>query len=152
MLRRMRPASLLLAFSLLASVVSAQSAPPAAKPAASVSPETPAAAASDAKTEDIKLPGIVLSRPDGRFLSVEVEGVQMKVTFYDKEKKKEPADAIRISARWNDTRPRFMVLTPAGAETLVSPAVLNRPFNYIVYIALVGADEKVIETHSLRLQ
>ena len=154
MLRLMRPASFLAAFCLLGSVVFAQGTP-SATPAAPVSPAAPApaaAASGEKKEEEIKIPGTVLPRPDGRFLSVETEGVQLKVTFYNQEKKKEPADAIRITARWNDTRPRFTVLVPTGAETLASPNVLKRPFNYIVYLVLVGADEKVIETHSLRLQ
>jgi hypothetical protein len=155
MLRRMRPASFLAAFCLSGSVVFAQGTPPA-KPAAPVPPAAPApaaaAAAGEKQEDEIKIPGVVLTRPDGRFLGVETDGVQLKVTFYDQEKKKETADAVRISARWNDTRPRFTVLVPAGAETLASPNVLKRPFNYIVYLALVGADEKVMETHSLRLQ
>lgn len=156
MLRFMRPASFFAAFCLLGSVVFAQGTPPA-KPAAPVPPAATkpapaAAAAGEKKEEEIKIPGVVLTRPDGRFLSVEAEGVQLKVTFYNQEKKKETADAVRITARWNDTRPRFTVLVPAGAETLASPGMLKRPFNYIVYLALVGADEKVIETHSLRLQ
>jgi hypothetical protein len=153
MLRPMRPASLFAAFCLLGSVVVAQGTPPA-KPAAPVAPAQPAPASPSAgeKTEEVKLPGVVLNRPDGRFLGVEAEGVRLKVTFYNQEKKKEPADAIRISARWTDTQPRFTVLVPAGEETLASPGVLKRPFNYIVYLALVGTDEKVIESHSLRLQ
>lgn len=112
-------------------------------------PATPAAA--EAK-EEKTIPGVVLTRPDGRFLGVETEGVVMKVTFYNQKKEPEAADAIRITARWSDTQPRRTVLLPSTAETLVSPGVMRRPFNYIVYIALVGADEQVVETHSLRLQ
>lgn len=76
----------------------------------------------------------------------------MKVTFYDKEKEKETADAVRISARWTDSRPRFTVLLPTSPETLASPGVLSRPFNYLVYLALVGPDDAVLESHSLRLK
>lgn len=146
MLPPMRPASLLAAFVALGSAAFAQTPPPAAP---AVSPGSAAAGQADGKVE---IPGVVLTRPDGRFLGVETEGVRMKITFYDREKKKEKADAIRISARWTDTQPRFTVLVPAEAETLASPGVLKRPFNYLVYLALVGADEKVIETHSLRLR
>lgn len=117
------------------------------------SPAKPAApAAKPIPKEEIVLPGVTITRPDGRFLSVETEGVQLKITFYNQEKKAEPADVIRISARWTDTQPRFTVLLPSAPETLVSPGVLKRPFNYIVYLALVGADEKVKESYSLRLQ
>jgi len=157
MLPPMRPASLFAAFVALGTAAFAQGVPPSAKPAAptpqpGVTSATPAADAAAKAGEEVKIPGVVLTRPDGRFLGVETEGVRMKITFYDQEKKKEKADAIRISARWTDTQPRFTVLVPMEAETLASPGVLKRPFNYLVYLALVGADEKVMETHSLRLQ
>jgi hypothetical protein len=123
--------------------VTAQYAP-SAKPAK----PTQAAETKEEKT----IPGVVLTRPDGRFLGVETEGVVMKVTFYTQDKEPEAADAIRITARWTDTQPRRTVLLPSSAETLASPGVMRRPFNYIVYLALVGADEQVMESHSLRLQ
>lgn len=151
----MRPLSLLAAVLLVFGCsVFAQSVPgaKAATPAAPATPVAPARPSDPAPKKEIVLPGVVLTRPDGRFLSVETEGVVLKVTFYDAEKKKEAADVIRISARWTDTQPRFTVLLPAAPETLASPGVLKRPFNYLVYLALVGADEKVVETHSLRLQ
>jgi hypothetical protein len=122
----------------------AQPAKPAKPPA-----ESPAA---ESKKEEKTIPGVVLTRPDGRFLGVEAEGVVMKVTFYNQEKEKETADAVRITARWSDTQPRRTVLLTTSAETLASPGVMRRPFNYIIYIALVGADDQVIESHSLRLQ
>jgi hypothetical protein len=139
----MRPLPLFVAAALLAlnPVLFAQSAPDAGSDATATT-----------EGEEPKIAGVTLKRPDGRFLGVETEGVTMKITFYDADKKPEPADAIRISARWTDTQPRFTVLLPATAETLVSPGVLKRPFNYIVYLALVGKDEKVMETHSLRLR
>ncbi len=112
----------------------------------------PAAPAAAEAGEERSIPGVVLNRPDGRFLGVETEGMSMRVTFYNRDKEREPAEAVRISARWTDTRPRFTVLLPTTPETLVSPSVLSRPFNYIVFLALVGADDQVIETHSLRLQ
>ena len=123
----------------------------AAMPAVSVAQPAPAGAAAEG-AEEKTIPGVVLTRPDGRFLGVETEGVTMKITFYDKEKEKEPADAVRISARWTDSRPRFTVLLPASPETLVSPGVLSRPFNYLVYLTLVGPDDVVMESHSLRLR
>ena len=147
--RPLRPIVALLA---LSSAVFAQGVAPAKPAAAPVKPAAPAPAAPAEKKEEATIPGVTLTRPDGRFLGVETEGVTMKVTFYDAEKKPQAADAIRISARWTDTQPRFTVLLPSSPGTLVSPGVLKRPFNYTVYLALVGADDKVIETHSLRLQ
>lgn len=106
-------------------------------------PEPAPAAAAEAEIE-----GLAIARPDGRFLGVEVEGVRLKVTFYDREKKRQPADAARITARWSDTQPRMTVLLPASPETLASPPALRRPFGYIVRLALVGADDQVKETHA----
>ena len=148
----MRPAFLFAVLAVLGSAAFAQGTPPAKPVAPHPAPAPAASAAADKKEEEPKIPGVVLNRAGGRFLGVETEGVRLKVTFYNQEKKKEPADAIRISARWTDTQPRFTVLVPADAETLASPGVLKRPFNYTVYLALVGADEKVMETYSLRLQ
>lgn len=136
----MRPSPLLAAFALVAALPSV--------PFAQSAPAAGAAESAEEKT----IPGVVLTRPDGRFLGVETEGVTMKVTFYDKEKEKETADAVRISARWTDSRPRFTVLLPTSPETLASPGVLSRPFNYLVYLALVGPDDAVLESHSLRLK
>ena len=87
----------------------------------------------------------------GGFLGVQTEGVTLKVTFYDEKKEKVAADAVRITARWQDTKPRHMVLLPSSPETFSSPPLLTRPFSYIVYLVLVGADDKPIENFSLRL-
>jgi hypothetical protein len=123
----------------------------ALSPVASAQGATDGAAGAETK-EEPTIPGVVLTRPDGRFLGVETEGVTMRVTFYNKEKEKESADAVRISARWTDSRPRFTVLLPVAPETLASPGVLSRPFNYLVYLTLVGPDDAVLESHSLRLR
>ena len=155
----MRPAvRLLAAFLALSSAAFAQGVSPST-PAASSTPPAPvakpaekAAPKPEPKPEEIQLPGVVINRPDGRFLSVETEGVTVKITFYNQEKKKETADVIRISARWTDSQPRFAVLLPSAPETLSSPGVFKRPFNYLVYLALVGGDETVKESYSLRLQ
>ncbi|MEO0054063.1 MAG: hypothetical protein RLZZ50_10 [Verrucomicrobiota bacterium] len=110
----------------------------------------PDAAPAVAPEAEGKIEGLALARPDGRFLGVEVEGVRLKVTFYDKEKKKQPADAVRITARWSDKKPRLAVLLPSSPETLASPPVLHRPFGYIVRLALVGANDQVMETYAFQ--
>jgi hypothetical protein len=114
--------------------------------AATTSTATPPAAEAEPKIE-----GLVVSRPGGGFLGIQTAGVVLRVTFYDKDKKKTPADAVRITTRWHDTKPRFAVLLPGTPDTFSSPGVFHRPYNYVVYFALVGADDKVIETHSMML-
>ena len=155
----MRPSLPLAATLLLIAPVAldAQTAPAPVQPSAKTT--APAAQAPAKKTgpagekpaEEPKITGIVLNRAGGGFLGVETEGVTLKVTFYNEKKEKVAADAVRITARWQDVRPRHAVLLPASPETLVSPPVLTRPFSYIVYLVLVGADDKPLETFSLRL-
>ncbi len=114
----------------------------------------PAPAAGEVAAEETEptIKGIELKRPGGGYLGVRTEGVVLRVTFYDDKKKETAADAVRISARWRDeSRSRFAVLLPTAPETLSSPGIFYRPFNYTVYLVLIGADDKEIESHSLRL-
>lgn len=120
-----------------------------------VSPAQTASVAPDAsaaeKEEAPKIPGVEIARPGGGFLGLRTEGVTLRVTFYDKDKKKIPADAVRISARWRDGKPRLAVLVPSAPDTLSSPGVFQRPFNYLVFLTVIGPDDAVIESHSLML-
>ena len=126
--------------------------PPAKKPAAPAG-QAPAKAApaGENPAEEPKIEGITLARAGGGFLGVRAEGVTLKVTFYNEKKEKVAADAVRITARWHDTKPRHMVLLPSAPETLSSPPLLTRPFSYVIYLVLIGADDKPIENYSLRL-
>jgi hypothetical protein len=123
----------------------------AADSTAPASPAKPAPAAPAAEEEIGKIEGIEIARANGGFLGVKTEGATLKVTFYDEKKKPVAADAVRISARWHFNEPKRTVLLPSSPETLSSPSVISRPFNYIIYLVLVGADEKPIESHSLNL-
>ncbi|MCU0792040.1 MAG: hypothetical protein MUE42_04150 [Opitutaceae bacterium] len=116
-----------------------------------VAASTPTTGQTSESEQATKIPGLEIARPGGGFLGVRTEGVTLRVTFYDKDKKKIPADAARITARWRDGRPRFAVLLPSEPATMSSPGVFQRPFNYIVYLAVVGPDDSVLETHSLTL-
>ncbi len=124
---------------------------PAKKTGPAAQASSKAAAAGEKSAEEPTIKGIELSRAGGGFLGVQTEGVTLKVTFYDEKKEKVAADAVRITARWQDTKPRHMVLLPSSPETFSSPPLLTRPFSYIVYLVLVGADDKPIENFSLRL-
>jgi hypothetical protein len=95
--------------------------------------------------------GMVLTRPAGDFLGVELDGIALKVTFYDAKKKKTPADAVRIAARWASKVRSDTVLLPISPETLISPAVLRPPQNYIVTIVLIGANDQVLDQHRVNL-
>lgn len=123
---------------------------PSAKPTPT---KAPVPAATDPKKETIPaIPGLTLTRGDGRFLGVEMQGVQMKVTFYDAKKKKVAADAVRISAHWRDVgKDRNTVLLPGAPEVLISPAVLRKPHDYRVTLVLMGPDDTVLETFHVNL-
>ena len=68
------------------------------------------------------------------------------MTFYDKKKEKVAADAVRIAARWNDTKPRKTILLPADASTLLSPPVVKAPDSYRIFLVLIGAEDRELET------
>jgi hypothetical protein len=99
--------------------------------------------------------GIAVARPDGRWLGITTTGNQFKVTFYNQNKKPEPADAVRGTARWNHPRKIVdvnTVLNPAGANALATPTVLKPPYVYTVRFVLIGADDKVKETYAVQLK
>ncbi len=125
-------------------------APPTAN-ADPAPPATPAAPTAPAAEDIGVIEGVTVPRPNGGFLGLRTEGVVLSVTFYNKNKKPVPADAMRITARWHDTQNRNTVLLPSAPETLSSPGVIRRPFNYIVYFVLIGPEGETIENHSLRL-
>jgi hypothetical protein len=132
-----RAALVLLASLLAVAPAAAQTAPAAPKP------EKPKAAA-EAPPEPID--GQEFTRADGTFLGIKLQGVQLKVTFYDKKKEKVAADAVRIAARWNDTKPRKTILLPADASTLLSPPVVKAPYSYRIFLVLIGAEDRELET------
>jgi len=132
-----RAALVLLASLLATAAASAQTAPAAPKP------ENPKAAA-EAPPEPID--GQEFARANGTFLGIKLQGVQLKVTFYDKKKEKVAADAVRIAARWNDTKPRKTILLPADASTLLSPPVVKAPYSYRIFLVLIGAEDRELET------
>jgi hypothetical protein len=132
-----RAALVLLASLLAVAPTAAQTIP------ASPKPEKPKAAA---KAPAEPIDGQEFPRADGTFLGIKLQGVQLKVTFYDKKKEKVAADAVRIAARWNDTKPRKTILLPADAFTLLSPPVVKAPYSYRIFLVLIGADDRELET------
>jgi len=109
---------------------------------AQTSPATkPAVEASAAVIEGLEIP-----RANGTFLGVRLQGVQLKITFYDAKKKKVAADAVRIAARWQDHKPRRAVLLPSDSSTLLSPPVFKQPYDYRIFLLLIGANDSELES------
>jgi|GEM_PF-639600 len=127
--------------------------PANAKPA-KPQPAPPAAKAEN--PEDIKLPGIVETRPGGGFLTVEVEGGKLKVSFYDAKKKAIPADVARASAHWRSNRKimeEHTVLSPSGdGKSLVSAGLARAPYVYIVYLTLLSEEGTAVESYNVDMK
>lgn len=156
----------LLAALLAAGLSSAESNTPATK----TGPGTTTAATSAAKATDPKaptknakkkevepkIPGVVINRPNGTYLGLEVVGAKFKLSFYDKKKKPMAIDVTRATARWPNTRSaavawNFTVLNPDG-KALVGAKPALPPFAWNVYLTLLqgeGDGAKAVETYTV---
>jgi len=117
------------------------SAPTAPKPKADPKAAEPAP----------KIEGVAIARKDGRWLGLAVENGHFMLRFYDKDKKPEKqADAARATARWNPVNKagdQRAVLNPAG-DALTAPQFVAPPLTLRVYLTLLDADGKAIESLS----
>lgn len=108
-----------------------------------------------AKEEEGVIDGIAVARPDGRWLGITVEGINLKVTFYDKKKMPEPIDVLRGNARWRlptIAQQERAVLNPGpDGNSLIGNRSLRKPWTYSVTIVLVNASDEVVETHQVQL-
>ncbi len=154
------------------SLLQAQPAP-AAKPADTPAPATPAtvvnkdsktpAKAAPAKKDEKKkeaelpkIPGTVINRPDGNFLGLEVVGGNFKLSFYDKKHKAMAVDVSRATARWPNTKSATpgqfrTVLNPSGTA-LVGQKPVFPPYNFNVFLTLLqgeGDEAKAVENYTV---
>ncbi|HEY8991496.1 MAG TPA: hypothetical protein VIM46_05940 [Luteolibacter sp.] len=116
----------------------------------SVKPAKPAKPAKAPAEEPAKIDGIEIPRKDGGFIGVTVEGPRLVLRFYDADKKLVNVDVARAAARWNpstkigDVR---SVMNPSDdGLSLVSTPVVKPPLNYIVYLTLLDAEGKAVES------
>lgn len=112
----------------------------------------PAPAPEVAEEAEPQLPGSVIARPGGGFLSLTVEGLHFKLSFYDEKKKPVDADAIRALARWDPPRggQERSVLNPSGdGKSLAGNVQVRPPYVFKVFITVIGADDKVLESHAV---
>lgn len=99
-----------------------------------------------------KIPGVVVSRPNGSFLGVLVEDGRFKISFYDAKKKPVPVDVSRASARWPVHYKVFderTVLNPNGDGTaLTSPKFVRPPYTFKLYLSLFGeGNDQAVEQY-----
>lgn len=115
-------------------------------PAVTVDPKTGKAPASKEvkKTEkEPVLPGTVIARPNGTFLSLEVVNANFKLSFYDKKKKPMAPDVSRATAHWPNPRAKGdnrTVLNASGTALVGTKPVLP-PFNFNVILTLLKGDD-----------
>ena len=120
---------------------------------AQTAPKNPAPSADAPAEEEVEpqLPGSVIARSGGGFLSLSLEGGHFKLSFYDAKKKPVPADAVRAVTRWdpvNKTGDVRSILNPTDDGTALKGNVIVRPpYVFKVYLTLIGADDKAIESH-----
>lgn len=111
------------------------------------------AKASDEKSKEI--PGIVIERKaDKGYLGLELADYKYKLTFYDKDKKPQPADFSRALFRWSKVNgrgtERYMLTVGGENSVLTSPRDVKPPFNFRLFIVLLGDDEETeAETYAL---
>ncbi len=103
-----------------------------------------------------KIPGMVITRPNGTFLSLEVVGGNFKLSFYDKKHKLMAIDVTRASARWPNTKSASIawnrtMLNGSGTALVGAKPVLP-PFIFNVYITLLvgeGEEAKAVENYTV---
>lgn len=130
-------------------------APTYAKPPAKT-PPAPAKQEETAKAEgdeaEAVVPGTVIARTNGTFLSVTVENNCFKIAFYDAKKKKMAADVSRASIRWNPKNKKGeerRILNPAGdGQSLEAPPPVQPPLNFRIYVTLLGENDVAMETYN----
>ncbi len=137
-------------------LVHAQDVPSAAPVDAKAAPAQPAPAKKEVKKEAPlpKIPGMVLNRPNGNFLGLEVVGGNFKLTFYDKKHKPMAVDVTRANARWNNPKKSGddrTVLNGSGTA-LVGAKPVMPPYVFNVYLTLLqgeGEEAKAVENYTV---
>ena len=127
---------------------------PAKTDAKSANPSaTPAKPAPKKAEPEPKIPGTVISRANGTFLGLTLEGGKFKLSFYDAKKKPMAPDVTRANARWPNSKGRGdnrTVLNPGGdGKSLLGSTVVLPPFNFNVFLILIageGDQAQVVES------
>jgi hypothetical protein len=96
-----------------------------------------------------KIPGYVIKRSTGGYLSLAVVDGKLTLTFYDAHKKQVPADVARARARfavrYKATEERIVLNPTADGSALTSAQFIRPPYIYRIFLTLFaeGNDEPV---------
>lgn len=104
-------------------------------------PATPGKA--DAKKEaEPKIAGITITRSNGTFLGLALEGGSFKLSFYDAKKKPTVPDVTRAAARWNPNyktgRERIILNLSGDGKALVGSKTVRPPYAFKLYLTLLA--------------
>lgn len=109
-----------------------------------VAPEDTKAGKAADDPSKIKLPGQVVARAKGGFLSLAVENGKFVLRMYDAKKSQIPVEAARANARWRTNKTiheEHTVLNPADdGKALVGMEYVQPPYNFKVYLTLLNGD------------
>ncbi|MFT3783936.1 MAG: hypothetical protein QM790_18145 [Nibricoccus sp.] len=121
-------------------------------PKAKSTPQTAPAkkeAAAEAQEEEAKIPGRVIQRANGSFLSLTVENNTLRLAFYDSQKKEMAPDVARVAARWNPRNKRGeerRILLPSGDGKTLASTPIQPPYNFTLYLTLLNDAGEAVET------
>ena len=126
-------------------------------PAKPVDPKATAAKKEVKKEPPLpKIPGTVISRTNGTFLSLTLVSGNFVLSFYDKKHKLMAIDVTRATARWPNNKtslPKdYRTVLNGSGTALVGQRPVLPPFNFPVSIVLLqgeGDDAKVVESYSV---
>lgn len=135
-------------------------ATPALKPSTPAAKTTPAAAkTTPAVKKEVPLPtipGTVINRPNGTFLSLTVVNGNFVLSFYDVKHKLMAMDVTRATARWPNTKTitpgQFRTVLNGSGTALVGQHPVYPPYNFNVFLTLLqgeGDDAKAVENYTV---
>jgi len=131
----MKARCILLFFLLSGGAMLAQPAPKAPGAAKEAKPAPVAAA---------KIEGLVIARPDGRFLGLTLAEGKFKLRFYGKDRKPAQPDVLRAVARWPNIHgpgQNRSVLTPSGdGSFLLGAQFVRPPLTFKLFLTLITAE------------
>ena len=120
-------------------------AAPAKPPAGSPGPKTTATQAPATPAPEPKIPGFVIPRANGGFLSLQVVDGRFVLAFYGADKKPVAADVTRAAVRWlvhyKVTDERTVLIATADNMALTSPKFVRPPLQFKLYLSLLGENE-----------
>lgn len=116
-------------------------------------PRPPAAGGEEEEEGEVK--GLALQRPNGTWLGVTMDGLNLRLTFYDAKKNPTAPDVVRATARWNRptvATPERGVLNPSGdGFSFTGNRIVRKPWTFVVFLALVNDKDEVVESYQVQL-